>query len=114
MTKFNADFASALQRPFRDYTPNHEVVYAAVEFTIAEAGPGYASFLALLADDGFQFTETGLRKIFDGLLHTGSGPILYRNPANGSLFYGFTVLNISSDDYAESYKFFCIIQNFYI
>ena len=51
---------------FGGYSPDHEIVYVTVEFTIAEAGHGYTTLIALLADNGFLFTET--EKETDGFL----------------------------------------------
>ena len=58
---------------FGEYSPDHEVVYATVEFHILEAGQGYMSFIALLADSGLQFTETGAES--DGFLSVPGRPV---------------------------------------
>ncbi|MCL1792499.1 MAG: hypothetical protein FWG34_01375 [Oscillospiraceae bacterium] len=44
--------------------------------------------------------KNGPRKIFEGLLHYGNGPTLYRAaPGDDGLAYRFTCLDASSDDY---------------
>jgi len=66
-------YAYILNGYFGEYRPDHEVVYATVEFAIAETGPGYASFVALLADNGFQPAETGTET--DGFLSVPGRPV---------------------------------------
>ena len=41
----------------------------------------------------YTMSESGIQEVFRGLLYTGSGPILYLNLANDSLFYAFTCLD---------------------
>ena len=49
----------------------------------------------------YTITENGAQMIFHELLNEGSGPILYCNPDDGNLFYGFTCLNALSDNYLD-------------
>ena len=73
---------------FGEYTPGYEVVYVTVEFTVSEAGAAYKSFIALLADSGLRFTETG--KETDAFLSVPGWPVhigdhmltVYEYPSN--------------------------------
>jgi len=78
---------------FGEYSPDHEIVYVTVEFTIAEAGPGYTSFIALLVDNGFQPTETGTET--DSFLSVPERPVFIDD-------YIITIFEYSSNALMEA------------